>query len=173
MHFYLIQARLFCKAKASLLLAWVALIQTTLIHLAEWCISPATLLFINQYSHATAHYSPIMVLYVTSLTKQHIEPGENILTYSDLLFRVSLIPPCFDCIDGDQLLCSLLAWPPCLPNWSRNICCRTHVPVVCVTGGVGRRWYGCCETELEVRIEKQRSGYFYKVVLLLAIQENE
>jgi len=27
----------------------------------------------------------------------------------------------------------------------------------CVTGGIGRRWYGCCRTELEVRIERQES----------------
>jgi len=31
-----------------------------------------------------------------------------------------------------------------------------------VTGGVGRRWYGCCRTELEVRIEGQESEYLSK-----------
>ena len=31
-----------------------------------------------------------------------------------------------------------------------------------VTGGVRRRWYGCSRTELEVRIEEQRSEYVSK-----------
>ena len=31
-----------------------------------------------------------------------------------------------------------------------------------VTGGVGRRWCGCCRTELEVRIEGQESEYVSK-----------
>jgi hypothetical protein len=46
-----------------------------------------------------------------------------------------------------------------------------------VTGGVGRRWYRCCWTELEVRIEGQNEDQsqecFSQVVLLFAIQENE
>ena len=37
-----------------------------------------------------------------------------------------------------------------------------------VTGGVGRRWYGCCKTELEVRIERTKIRISFKVVLLLA-----
>jgi len=42
-----------------------------------------------------------------------------------------------------------------------------------VTGGVGRRWYRCCRTELEMRIEEQRSEYVLKSDYCFAIQENE
>jgi len=65
------------------------------------------LLFINQYSHVTAQYSPIIFLYIKFSVKQHKEPGENILTHSVLLFLVSLIPPHFPCIDCDQPCFSL------------------------------------------------------------------
>jgi len=52
----------FGNAVPSKLHAWVALILLTFKYLAEWFISPAILLYINQYSHATAHYSAIILL---------------------------------------------------------------------------------------------------------------
>jgi len=54
---------------------------------------------------------------------QHIDPGEHILTQTVLLFPVSLISPCFHCTDSYQRLFSLIHWPPCWPNQSRNIWC--------------------------------------------------
>jgi len=68
-----------------------------------------------------------MILYVTFLVKQHIDPGERISTDSDLLFLVSPIPPCCHCIDGHQHLLSLYVCPPCWPNQSGNILCGTHI----------------------------------------------
>jgi len=49
---------------------------------------------------------------VNFLVKQHIEPGENILTQSVLHFNVFLIPPCFHCTDSHQPLsaCFIILW---------------------------------------------------------------
>jgi len=70
-----------------------------------------------------------MTLYVTFLVKQHIEPGENILTHSDQLFLVSPVPPCFHCIHGHQQCFSVFVWPPCWPNQSGYIRYGIHIPL--------------------------------------------
>ena len=85
---WLIETRPFGKSQPSNTVAWVALILLKCIYPAEWFISPTILLFIKQYSHATAHYFPIVFLYVKIWVKQLIEPGVNILTQSVLLFLV-------------------------------------------------------------------------------------
>ena len=55
------------------------------------------------------------------LVKQPIEPGENVLTQSVLLFLVSHIPPCLHCTDSQQQhQFSLFHWPACWPNQSGN-----------------------------------------------------
>lgn len=81
------------KAKPSNLLEQVVLIQLKFIYHTEWYRLLAQHLFINHYLHATDQYSPKMILYVTFLVKQHVEPGEHILTHSDLEVVVSLISP--------------------------------------------------------------------------------
>jgi len=59
-----------------------------------------------------------------------MEPGVNISTHSVLLCLVSLIPPYFYHSDRHQQLLSLMHWPPCCPNQSRNIRCATYHPVL-------------------------------------------
>jgi len=99
--FWLIETRPFAKAEAVVFMhGLLSLLKA--IYLSEWYISPAILLFINKYSHATAHYSLIWFLYVTFSVKQPIDPGENILTHSGLPFLVSHIPSWFHCIDCHQ-----------------------------------------------------------------------
>jgi len=62
MLFWLIETHSFGKAKPGNILAQVGFIPLKVIYLSEWFIWPAILLCMNQYSHATAHYSPIMFL---------------------------------------------------------------------------------------------------------------
>jgi len=85
----------------------------------------------NNCPHSTAHYFPIIFLWIKFLVKQQIEPCENILTQSVTLFLVSLIPPCSHCDDSYLPFFSLFHRPPCWPNQSRNICCGTHKRVSC------------------------------------------
>jgi len=124
------KTRPLCKAEPSNLLARVGLILLVFMYPAKWYILPGPLLFINQYSYATAHYYSIMILYVTFSVKQHIEPGKNTLTHSDLHFLVSHIPPCFHCIASHQQHFKLYVWPPCWLNQAGNIWHSTHIPVV-------------------------------------------
>jgi len=79
----------------------------------------------NKYPHATAQNSPVLYLSVKFSGNQHIEPGENWLTLSVLLFVVSLIPPYFHCTDRHQPFFSVIHWIPWWPNQSRNIGCGT------------------------------------------------
>jgi len=122
----LIETVPFGKAEPSTLLEQVTLILLQCIYLGKWYILPAILLFINQYPHATAHSCPIPCLYVTFSVNQHIDPSDNILTHSDLLFLVSLTPFYFHCIDRQQHLFSLIVWPGCWPNQLVDIRCGTR-----------------------------------------------
>jgi hypothetical protein len=54
--------------------------------LAKTFIAPAIYLFINQYSQATAHYSPIIYLYRKLSVKIHIEAGEIFCILSYFFF---------------------------------------------------------------------------------------
>ena len=58
-------------------------------YLATSFIAPAIHLFINRYLQATAHYSPIIYLYLKLSVKIHKEAGET-LTHSVLLLFTSL-----------------------------------------------------------------------------------
>jgi len=69
----------------------VSLILPKLIHLFEYIISPAIDVFMNKYPDVTAHYSPVIYLYVNISVKQYIEPGEIILIKSVLLFLCPII----------------------------------------------------------------------------------
>jgi len=82
---WLTKTQPFGKAKLSNILALVTLILLNFIYLGKWFISPAILVFINQYSHATSRYSHIRFLQMKSSVKRHKEPGENWLTHSVLL----------------------------------------------------------------------------------------
>jgi len=125
--FWLIETWPFGKVEPSNILALVALILLKSIHLAKWFILPAVFLCINQYSHLTAQYSPIIFLYMLFSVKQH----QNLtLTHSVLLSLVPLIPPHFHCIGHHQHLCSHVLWPPCWPNPSGNILCSTNIPLL-------------------------------------------
>jgi len=128
--FCLIETQLFGKAEPRDIPEWASLMLTKLIYRTEYYISPPILWVMNKCPHVTAHCSPIMFLYVKFLVKLHIEPGENILTQSVQLFLISLIPPCFNCIDSHQPRFSLSHWPLCWPNQSRNIWCGTHNPML-------------------------------------------
>jgi hypothetical protein len=75
-------------------------------YFAKSFIAPAKYLFINQYSEASAHHSPIMYLQLKRSVKIHKEAREN-LTDSVLLFLHSRVPSRVDCIDGHQHLFSM------------------------------------------------------------------
>jgi len=128
--FCLIQTGPFGKAEPSNLLALVALIRLKYIPLAKWLCLPDILLFINQYSQATAQYLPKIFLYMKFSVKLHNEPGENTLTHSVQLVRYPLTPPRFHCADHHQYLCSLILWTPCWPKQSVNIWWGTHFPLL-------------------------------------------
>jgi len=54
---WLIETRPFGKSKINNILAQVALILFKLLYFAKWVLLPVIVLFVNQYSHATAHHS--------------------------------------------------------------------------------------------------------------------
>ena len=103
--------------------------QWNFIYLAIWFILPALLLFINQYSHATPQYSPIIFLFFNFPVKQCKETGENILTHSVLLCLVSLIHHHFHCIDCHLPLFNNYLWPLCWLNQSGNMWWGTQIPL--------------------------------------------
>jgi len=105
--FWQIETWPFVKAEPSHILALVAIIPWRVIYLAKWTIPPMILLFINQYSHATVHYSSIIFLLMKFLVKQHKQPGEIILTPSVRIFLVSHHSPYFHCINHHQPLFSI------------------------------------------------------------------
>jgi hypothetical protein len=95
--FWLIDTQPLCKAQPSYFLAQVTVIQLKYINLAEWFISPTVHLLMIYYLHSTAHYFPVMFLWVKFLVKQQIELRETtwcILSYILLFpsFRLVLIP---------------------------------------------------------------------------------
>ena len=116
-----IETQHFGKAEPRNLLAQVALIQLKFRNQAKWFMSPTIHLFMNKYPHATAQSSPIIFLQPKFSVKQHIEPGENILTYSDLLFLVSFFAPCFHRSVCHQPQFTQFHWHLCWPNLSGNI----------------------------------------------------
>ena len=128
--FSLIRTWLNGDVKPSMILALVALIRLKFIHLAKYCILPTIPLFINQLSHATAQYSPIILHYMKFLVKLHNELGENTLTHSGRLFLDPIIPPRFHYIDCHQCLFSLLLWPTYRPNQSGNIRCGRYIALL-------------------------------------------
>jgi hypothetical protein len=89
-------------------------------YLAKMFIAPAIYLFINRYSQAAAHHSPIIYLSLKHSVKIHKEAGET-LTHSVRLSPPSLVPSLFDCIDRHQHLFSVSRIPPCRPNQTGNI----------------------------------------------------
>ena len=95
------------KAEPRNILVWASLIQPKLIQLFKYCNSPAIVFFTNKYPHASAHYYSVIYPKLKFSVNQHIEPDENILTQSVLVFLVSLIPPCFRCTDRHWPLFSL------------------------------------------------------------------
>ena len=114
------------KAKPSNILVWTSLILPKLIYPSEYNLSAVIVLFINNYPLATAYYAHVIYLFMKFSVKQHIEPGENLLTQSALPFLVSHVPPCFRWTDSDQPLFGLFHWPPCWANQSNKICCSTE-----------------------------------------------
>ena len=87
LHFWLNETWPFGKAKPSNILALVALILLKCKYLAKWFILSAVLLYINQYSHATAYYCPIIFLQIKLLVILHIDPGD---IYWSILFYIFL-----------------------------------------------------------------------------------
>ena len=126
---WLIETLPFGKAEPSNIIALVAHILLKLIHVAKCFLSPAMLLFINQYSHATAHYSPILFLFIKLSLKQHKDPVVNTSTHFVLLFPIPLINSHFHCIDCQPHDLSLILSPTCWPNHSGNILCGTRIPL--------------------------------------------
>jgi len=117
------------KAKCSNILALFALTRLKFMCLAKRFIPPAVYLFINRYSHAIAHHSPMIYLQLKLLGKIHKEAGET-LTHSVILFLHSLIPPRFKSVDHHQHLFSLSLWLPCSPNQLGNIWRGAHIPLL-------------------------------------------
>jgi len=116
--FYQIETPPFGKAKPSNIPALVALILLNFIHLAKWLILPCIVLFIDQYSHATAWYSPVIFLYMKFSVKQYKEACKNSLTHSVLHFAVHHIPPRFHCIDHHRHTFNLGHWYHCWTKYS-------------------------------------------------------
>jgi len=98
-------------------------------YLFKWFIAPAIHLFINRYSHATAHHSPIIYLQSTLSVKIHKEAGETLM-HSVLHFLHSLITPCFDCIHPHQHCFIPSLWLPCRPDQSGNSWQGAHIPLL-------------------------------------------
>jgi len=86
--FWLIETRPCGKAEPSNILAPFAFIPINFIYLAEWFISPTVHLFINQYSHVTAHDLPLIFHSMKFSVRQHKAPGD---TYSCILSYFSLV----------------------------------------------------------------------------------
>jgi len=63
--------------------------------------------------------------------KEHIEPGNHILTHSVLLFLVFSTPPCYHCSDRPQARLSLFHRPLWWPNRYSSFWSDTHIPVLC------------------------------------------
>jgi len=87
------------KAKPSNIVPLVALILENYIHLAKWLVLHTILLSINQYSHTTAQYSPMVFLFMNLSVIQQKESVITTLTHPVLLFLVCHIPPSIHCID--------------------------------------------------------------------------
>jgi hypothetical protein len=89
----------FGQTEPNNILVLVILIRLKFIHFDKWFIFPAILLFINEYSHVTAQYSPIIYLSMTFSVQQYKEPGKITLMHSVQLYSVPFIPPPFLYID--------------------------------------------------------------------------
>jgi len=117
------------KPERSNILARFAPTWLEFIYLAKRFIAPAIHLFINQYSQATAHRSPIIYLQLKLSVKLHKEAGET-LTHSVQPFLRSLVPPRFYCIDHHKHLFSLALEHPGWPNQSGIIWGGIHIPLL-------------------------------------------
>jgi len=129
MPFWHIETQPCGKAKRGNIFALFALTRLKFIYLATRFIVPAIHLFINRYWQATAHYSPIIYLYLKHSVKQHKEAGKT-LTHSVRHFLRSHIPPLVNCIDCQQHHSSMSLWVPCWPNPSGNIWHGTPIPLL-------------------------------------------
>ena len=89
-------------------------------YLVKRFIAPAILLFINRYSQATAHHSPIIYLQLKLSVRIHKEASAT-FTCSVILCLHSLISLRFDCIDHHQHFFIPSSCLPCRPNQSRII----------------------------------------------------
>jgi len=114
------------NAVCSNILELFTLILLKFIYLAKRYIAPAIHLFINWYSQATAHHSPIIYLQLKLSVQLHKEAGET-LTQSVLVFLNSHIPPRIHCINRYEHLLSMATSPPCWLNQYGYIWCGTHI----------------------------------------------
>jgi len=113
--FWQIKTLLCSKAMHSNILSLFTFTRPRFIYLAKRFIVSAIHLFINRYSQATTHHSPIIYLQLKLSVKIHKDAGETIM-HAVLLFLHSLIPDCFDYADHHQQIFSLSLWLPCRPN---------------------------------------------------------
>jgi len=113
-----------------IILALVALILVKFIQLAKWFVLCSILLFLNQYSHVTAQYFPIIFHQSTFPVKQQKESGENTLTHSGMLVIVPLILSHFNFINCHQQFFSHVVWLLCWLNQSGVIWWGTDILVL-------------------------------------------
>jgi len=117
------------KARRGSILALFSLILLKFIYLAKGFIAPDIQVFINWFSQATSHHSPITYFQLKIFVKLHLEAVEPSM-HSVLLFLDSLLPPCFYCIDHQKHLFTHCLWRPYWLNQSGNIECDIHIPLL-------------------------------------------
>ena len=124
--FSVIETRPYEKVKCCNIFAQVALIPWNFIFLGAWFLSHTIDQCINQYLHATPHYSPKIFLQVIFSVKLQIQPGEIISTQS-VLFALSPILSCFSCNDRHNTIFNRFLSAPCELYQSGNILCRIDI----------------------------------------------
>jgi hypothetical protein len=125
--FWLIQTRRIGNTERSNLLALVTLILLKSIHLVNLFTLPTIVLFIKQYSKATAPCLQLIFLQMSFSVTLPKEIVKHLLTNHVLNFLDSHDSPCLHSTNLHQWLLNHFLWPPYLLNLLGNIQRRTQI----------------------------------------------